>query len=254
MFWHSVNPKLTYEVNSVGSLVPLWIHEFRPLCMNVITSLLGLSILWRVWSRCFWREESLSEAWRTSLMWRLLRSSVPSAESPLDTTTMESAPGGTARRYKQPHVCTRSNLVIRRELIQLSHCCSQVVVYCPFTGIEQTFPCSKWLDEKEGDGLIERELYEMVSLRQKRQKSKLNANNYGSSAAAKCCHFHTLCPEKMSKKHSKLHNIYLYICIMTQQEAWICSTLQVGLPVACEVKSSISLMVRAFVSTAECVH
>uniref|UniRef100_A0A8D3BN03 Lipoxygenase homology domains 1b n=1 Tax=Scophthalmus maximus TaxID=52904 RepID=A0A8D3BN03_SCOMX len=48
--------------------------------------------------------------------------------------------------------------------------CEKVVVYCPFTGIEQTFPCSKWLDEKEGDGLIERELYEMVSLRQKRQK------------------------------------------------------------------------------------
>lgn len=48
----------------------------------------------------------------------------------------------------------------------------QVVVYCPFTGIEQTFPCGKWLDEKEGDGLIERELYEMVSLRQKRQKSE----------------------------------------------------------------------------------
>ncbi|XP_047236335.1 lipoxygenase homology domain-containing protein 1 isoform X3 [Girardinichthys multiradiatus] len=34
----------------------------------------------------------------------------------------------------------------------------------------QTFPCGKWLDEKEGDGLIERELYEMVSLRQRRQK------------------------------------------------------------------------------------
>ncbi|KAM4575790.1 LOW QUALITY PROTEIN: lipoxygenase homology domain-containing protein 1 [Odontesthes bonariensis] len=48
--------------------------------------------------------------------------------------------------------------------------CEKVVVYCPFTGIEQTFPCSKWLDEREGDGLIERELYEMVSLRQKRQK------------------------------------------------------------------------------------
>ncbi|KAI4894673.1 hypothetical protein NFI96_015585 [Prochilodus magdalenae] len=46
----------------------------------------------------------------------------------------------------------------------------RVVIYCPFTGIEQTFPCSKWLDENEGDGLIERELYEMVSLRQKRQK------------------------------------------------------------------------------------
>ncbi|XP_077943299.1 lipoxygenase homology domain-containing protein 1 [Gasterosteus aculeatus] len=48
--------------------------------------------------------------------------------------------------------------------------CDKVVVFCPFTGIEQTFPCCKWLDEKEGDGLIERELYEMVSLRQKRQK------------------------------------------------------------------------------------
>lgn len=29
-----------------------------------------------------------------------------------------------------------------------------------------------WLDEDEGDGLIERELYEMVSLRQKKQKSR----------------------------------------------------------------------------------
>lgn len=50
--------------------------------------------------------------------------------------------------------------------------CYQVVVYCPFTGIEQTFPCGKWLDEDEGDGLVERELYEMVSLRQKRLKSR----------------------------------------------------------------------------------
>lgn len=48
----------------------------------------------------------------------------------------------------------------------------QVIVYCPFTGIEQTFPCGMWLDEDEGDGLIERELYEMVSLRQKKQKSE----------------------------------------------------------------------------------
>ncbi|XP_071658812.1 lipoxygenase homology domain-containing protein 1 [Patagioenas fasciata] len=48
--------------------------------------------------------------------------------------------------------------------------CEKVVVYCPFTGIEQTFPCGKWLDENEGDGLIERELYEMVSLRQRRLK------------------------------------------------------------------------------------
>lgn len=57
---------------------------------------------------------------------------------------------------------------------QLKLCSPQVVVYCPFTGIEQTFPCSKWLDDDEGDGLIERELYEMVSLRQRRQKSELN--------------------------------------------------------------------------------
>ncbi|KAK7896482.1 hypothetical protein WMY93_021807 [Mugilogobius chulae] len=48
--------------------------------------------------------------------------------------------------------------------------CEKVVVYCPFTGIEQTFPCGMWLDEDEGDGLIERELYEMVSLRQKKIK------------------------------------------------------------------------------------
>ncbi|XP_037228557.1 lipoxygenase homology domain-containing protein 1-like [Falco rusticolus] len=48
--------------------------------------------------------------------------------------------------------------------------CEKVVVYCPFTGIEQTFPCGKWLDEDEGDGLIERELYEMLSLRQRRLK------------------------------------------------------------------------------------
>lgn len=73
-------------------------------------------------------------------------------------------------------------------------------MYCPFTGIEQTFPCSKWLDEKEGDGLIERELYEMVSLRQKRQKSKLNINDYGSS---KSCHFHLLFPETLSKNIQK---------------------------------------------------
>uniref|UniRef100_A0A8D0H9K4 Lipoxygenase homology PLAT domains 1 n=1 Tax=Sphenodon punctatus TaxID=8508 RepID=A0A8D0H9K4_SPHPU len=27
--------------------------------------------------------------------------------------------------------------------------CEKVVIYCPFTGIEQTFPCWKWLDEDE---------------------------------------------------------------------------------------------------------
>uniref|UniRef100_F7CL93 Lipoxygenase homology PLAT domains 1 n=1 Tax=Ornithorhynchus anatinus TaxID=9258 RepID=F7CL93_ORNAN len=48
--------------------------------------------------------------------------------------------------------------------------CEKVVILCPFTGIQQTFPCNKWLDENEGDGLVERQLYEMVSLRQKRLK------------------------------------------------------------------------------------
>lgn len=62
-------------------------------------------------------------------------------------------------------------------------------MYCPFTGIEQTFPCSKWLDEKEGDGLIERELYEMVSLRQKRQKSKSVI----------------MLPQALKQKHANLH-------------------------------------------------
>nr|XP_011770653.1 lipoxygenase homology domain-containing protein 1 isoform X2 [Macaca nemestrina] len=48
--------------------------------------------------------------------------------------------------------------------------CEKVVILCPFTGIQQTFPCSNWLDEKRADGLIERQLYEMVSLRKKRLK------------------------------------------------------------------------------------
>lgn len=81
-----------------------------------------------------------------------------------------------------------------------------MVVYCPFTGIEQTFPCSKWLDEKEGDGLIERELYEMVSLRQKRQKSKFNVSNHGESAAAAVIAGNT--EQKLSKHLSKLHHLH----------------------------------------------
>ncbi|XP_062933378.1 lipoxygenase homology domain-containing protein 1 isoform X1 [Cynocephalus volans] len=48
--------------------------------------------------------------------------------------------------------------------------CEKVVILCPFTGIQQTFLCSNWLDEKKVDGLIERQLYEMVSLRKKRLK------------------------------------------------------------------------------------
>nr|XP_019595266.1 PREDICTED: lipoxygenase homology domain-containing protein 1 isoform X5 [Rhinolophus sinicus] len=63
--------------------------------------------------------------------------------------------------------------------VSIGHCnvganrgwyCEKVVILCPFTGVQQTFPCSNWLDEKKGDGLIERQLYEMVSLRKKRMK------------------------------------------------------------------------------------
>ncbi|KAM9632188.1 lipoxygenase homology domain-containing protein 1 isoform 3-T3 [Trichechus inunguis] len=48
--------------------------------------------------------------------------------------------------------------------------CEKVVILCPYTGIQQTFPCRNWLDEKKANGLIERQLYEMVSLRKKRLK------------------------------------------------------------------------------------
>uniref|UniRef100_G3T1Y4 Lipoxygenase homology PLAT domains 1 n=1 Tax=Loxodonta africana TaxID=9785 RepID=G3T1Y4_LOXAF len=48
--------------------------------------------------------------------------------------------------------------------------CEKVVILCSYTGIQQTFPCRNWLDEKKADGLIERQLYEMVSLRKKRLK------------------------------------------------------------------------------------
>lgn len=76
---------------------------------------------------------------------------------------------------KVPHVRCRSAPVNISHHTRHSH--PQVVVYCPFTGIEQTFPCGMWLDEDEGDGLIERELHEMVSLRQKKQKSEWCQSN-----------------------------------------------------------------------------
>jgi len=48
----------------------------------------------------------------------------------------------------------------------------QVTVYCPSTGIEQVFPCRKWLSTSEGDGLIQRTLYEDTGRRKKKDKSK----------------------------------------------------------------------------------
>lgn len=97
--------------------------------------------------------------------------------SPLSRVTIGHDNGAVGAGWyceKVPLVCsvlccdskhTNLNYLIERSFLL------QVVIYCPFTGIEQTFPCGMWLDEDEGDGLIERELYEMVSLRQKKQKS-----------------------------------------------------------------------------------
>ncbi|XP_053384453.1 lipoxygenase homology domain-containing protein 1-like isoform X6 [Mercenaria mercenaria] len=48
--------------------------------------------------------------------------------------------------------------------------CDQVIVYCPNTGIEQYFPCHKWFSTSEGDGLIQRTLYENTGLRKKKDK------------------------------------------------------------------------------------
>lgn len=90
-------------------------------------------------------------------------------------TMGRSALDGTAKRYRARVAGNRSAPVNVGRHARCSH--PQVVVYCAFTGIEQTFPCGMWLDEDEGDGLIERELYEMVSLRQKKQKSERRRSN-----------------------------------------------------------------------------
>ena len=47
-----------------------------------------------------------------------------------------------------------------------------VTVYCPMAGIEQFFPCNKWLATDEGDGLIQRTLQEQTGLRKKKEKSE----------------------------------------------------------------------------------
>lgn len=50
--------------------------------------------------------------------------------------------------------------------------CEQVIVYCPFTGLEQFFPCRQWFATDEGDGLIQRTLYEQKDLRKQKEKSE----------------------------------------------------------------------------------
>ena len=47
----------------------------------------------------------------------------------------------------------------------------QVIVNCPSAGCEQKFRCGQWLARNEGDGLIERTLYE--TSRKMREKSTL---------------------------------------------------------------------------------
>ena len=43
---------------------------------------------------------------------------------------------------------------------------------CPSAGVEQWFLCDKWLATDEGDGVIERTLYEAKDMRRDRKKSK----------------------------------------------------------------------------------
>lgn len=47
----------------------------------------------------------------------------------------------------------------------------QVIVYCASVGYEQFFPCDNWLATDEGDGLIQRTLYEQKAMRKKKEKS-----------------------------------------------------------------------------------
>ncbi|WAR01120.1 LOXH1-like protein, partial [Mya arenaria] len=73
--------------------------------------------------------------------------------------------------------------------------CEQVIVYCPNTGIEQFFPCRKWLSTSEGDGLIQRTLYEDTGRRKKKDKKitwnvwvkTSDINNAGTDANVRIC-------------------------------------------------------------------
>lgn len=48
----------------------------------------------------------------------------------------------------------------------------QVVINCPSAGMQQLFPCDKWLALDEGEGTIQRTLYEKKDKRVVREKSK----------------------------------------------------------------------------------
>ncbi|XP_052772283.1 uncharacterized protein LOC128211482 [Mya arenaria] len=73
--------------------------------------------------------------------------------------------------------------------------CEQVIVYCPNTGIEQFFPCRKWLSTSEDDGLIQRTLYEDTGRRKKKDKKNTwnvwvktsDINSAGTTANVRIC-------------------------------------------------------------------
>lgn len=48
---------------------------------------------------------------------------------------------------------------------------SKVEVDCPSTGCKQVFLCQKWIADDEGDGRLERDLFESEDMRQKRKPS-----------------------------------------------------------------------------------
>jgi hypothetical protein len=58
-------------------------------------------------------------------------------------------------------------------VIELSVSLLQVVVDCPSTGCQQVFFSQQWIADDEGDGRLERDLYEAEDMRQKRRPSML---------------------------------------------------------------------------------
>ena len=45
------------------------------------------------------------------------------------------------------------------------------MVDCPSSGCQQVFLCQQWIADDEGDGRLERDLYESEDMRQKRRPS-----------------------------------------------------------------------------------
>ncbi|PIK54821.1 putative lipoxygenase-likey domain-containing protein 1-like [Apostichopus japonicus] len=49
----------------------------------------------------------------------------------------------------------------------------RIVIECPAAGVEQTFVCDQWLADDEGDGCIERTLYETKNMRKTRKQKQV---------------------------------------------------------------------------------